>query len=207
MDAVTLDWYARQAPSLAGRYESAASPVAPLLADIFAAGSTLLDVGCGSGRDLALMLAAGYDAWGLEPSEAMRKEALHYHPELDGRLFEGGLPETGLPATRLFDGVLCVASFMHVPVAQRPAAASALARLLKPHGRLLLSVPAQRPGLDGEDREPGGRLFAPLDSQAMQGLFGEFGFVVTRQFEQPDGLLRQEVSWLTVLLQKASTQA
>ncbi|OIQ85877.1 hypothetical protein GALL_322700 [mine drainage metagenome] len=46
----------------------------------------MLDVGCGSGRDLARLRALGYDACGVEPVDALRVEALRRYPELEGRI-------------------------------------------------------------------------------------------------------------------------
>ena len=64
MDPQTLSYYVTHAAELARRYESVASPVARYFDVSFAAGSRVLDVGAGSGRDLAALRAAGYDAFG-----------------------------------------------------------------------------------------------------------------------------------------------
>jgi SAM-dependent methyltransferase len=48
-----------------------ASPVARFFGTAFASGCRVLDVGAGSGRDLAALLSLGYDAYGAEPMEAM----------------------------------------------------------------------------------------------------------------------------------------
>lgn len=202
MDSKTLHWYDLHGRETATRYESAQSPLAPYLQRVFPAGCSVLDVGCGSGRDMAFLRSAGFDAWGLEPSATMMQQALNLHPQLEGRILQGGLPDTGLSASHTFDVVMCMASFMHVPARQTSDAAAELCRRVKPGGRLLLSVPSQRTGLDGDAREPGGRLFTPLSQTHLQSLFEGFGLTLKEAFLSGDALGRDGVQWVTLLLEK-----
>src|SRR6478672_10970438 len=105
MDPATAEFYARNAKDLAARYEASPGSVATYFDMAFPAGCRVLDVGAGSGRDLAALLAHGFDAYGVEPSEAMRAEALEHHPALAGRLESGALPAIGQPFGGGFDGV------------------------------------------------------------------------------------------------------
>src|SRR6478672_3959279 len=84
MDPATAEFYARNAKDLAARYEASPGSVATYFDMAFPAGCRVLDVGAGSGRDLAALLAHGFDAYGVEPSEAMRAEALEHHPRSRG---------------------------------------------------------------------------------------------------------------------------
>ena len=176
MDSTTLAWYDARGEDIAARYETVESPVAALFDAAFRPASSILDIGCGSGRDLAALLAAGYDAWGLEPSATIRAEAERYHPELQGRITDGGLPATGLPVGRVFDGLLCSAAFMHVPAGDWMDASAALACLVRTGGRLLISIPAARQGLDAQHRDLAGRLFSPLSLTTLTGLLDGAGF-------------------------------
>jgi len=56
------------------------------------AGERVLEIGAGSGRDAARLLALGVEVDAVEPSAALRERALADHPELEGRLFHGFLP-------------------------------------------------------------------------------------------------------------------
>jgi len=201
MDERTLSWYDSQSVELAARYESAVSPLAGYIQRVLRPGGRVLDIGCGSGRDLAVLLAAGFDAWGLEPSMAMLDRARVLHPDLKDRLFSGGLPDTGLSGLQGFDAIICMASFMHVPRALMPTAALAIQRLLTANGRLILSVPLNRTGLDAEAREVGGRLFSPLTSSDLQALFSPLGFVLLETHETGDALCRDDVRWLTQIFE------
>ena len=79
MDARTLDYYRTHAAELAGRYEAVISSVARYFPLAFVGGSRVLDVGAGSGRDLAALLAAGFDGHGVEPTDEFRYAALQRH--------------------------------------------------------------------------------------------------------------------------------
>src|SRR5206468_5177568 len=93
-----------------------------------------------------------HDVYGVEPSESLRQLAVSNAPELAGRFYSGSLPGLSAILDRQFDGILCSAVFMHIPEEEHFDAACEIRNLLKPHGRLLLSVPRSRPDLDAESR-------------------------------------------------------
>jgi hypothetical protein len=63
-----------------------------------------------------------------------------------------------------------------------PEAALAMRGVLKPGGRLLLSVPLERPGLDAEHRDAHGRLFTPLPADELRWLLQRLGFRLLEQW-------------------------
>ena len=104
MDEATLEYYQKNAAVIAPGYDAASAGVSALFPFVFKPGQRVLDIGAGSGRDMARLLFLGIDAWGIEPSESMRGEAAAAHPDLKTRLLAGHVPG-GLPATR-WDGIL-----------------------------------------------------------------------------------------------------
>jgi SAM-dependent methyltransferase len=159
----------------------------------------VLDVGAGSGRDVALLLAMGCDAYGVEPSAPMRHNAARSHPALAGRLLAAALPDLGQPFGGEFDGVVCSAVLMHLPHAAILDAAIALRSVLKENGKLLLSVPLARPDLDRQHRDRHGRLFTPLIPDYLQLLFERIGFHLLEKWYSDDEEGRPDYAWCTFL--------
>lgn len=201
MDQATAKYYQENAAELAARYNAVTSPAARYFAAAFPHGGRVLDVGAGSGRDLEALLAAGYDAHGIEPSQQLRDAALTVFPTLHGRLSAGQLPELDNPGGEPFDGVLCSAVLMHIPEGDLFDTAFALRRLLKPHGRLLISLPLTRADVGKDERDAHGRLFKDYSAEYLQLLFERVGFQTIGRWDNNDVLRRAGTVWYTLLLE------
>jgi SAM-dependent methyltransferase len=206
VDEKTRIYYESAGAELAERYESVASPLARYFQVAFAPGSRILDVGAGSGRDLAALRSCGYDAFGVEPSAALRAAAYEFHPELAGRIEEGGLPSLGMPFGGEFDGLLCSAVLMHLEEADLFDAAFALRRVVKKGGRLLISLPNARSDVDEAERDANGRLFKPYRPEYIQLLFERIGWRLTDRWSSEDALQRTGTSWYTLSFRLATGQ-
>ena len=86
MDKPTLDYYALHANEVAQRYEVAPSPLAHRFAESFSPCGRILDIGCGSGRDLAQLHKQGFQPYGVDGTEEFVQLAQMLHPELMGWL-------------------------------------------------------------------------------------------------------------------------
>src|SRR5205823_3692632 len=75
----------------------------------------VLDVGAGSGREMALLARERFEAYGVEPSVALRQEAVARHPELTDRIEAGSLPGLARTLEHPYDGVICSAVLQHIP--------------------------------------------------------------------------------------------
>ena len=199
MDPQTERYYAAHAAEIAARYANVSGGVDAHFAAAFAPGMRVLDVGAGSGRDVALLLAAGIDAYGVEPCAELRAEGLKRYPQLAGRLGDAGLPHLGQPFGGAFDGVLCSAVLMHVPREEVFASAFALRSVLNEGGTLLISVPASRPGIGADGRDDRGRLFTSLPEDWLELLFERLGFRLIQKWHAEDALARGGVTWCTLL--------
>lgn len=192
-------WYDTHAPELARSYETIeAAQLHGWLADLLPpAGSAALDVGAGTGRDAAWLASRGFDVLAVEPSRAMREQAVALRPEARVRWVDDALPElarvlrTGLS----FDLVLLSAVWMHVPEADRERAFNALFRLLKPGGLLAITL-----RFGPADPERG--MHAVCEEEVAR-LAHARGAVVLRTVEAPDRQGRAEVRWVQMAL-KAS---
>ena len=201
MDEQTVNYYQANAAAVALRYESVESPVAHLFPLAFSSSARVLDIGCGSGRDLAALTAHGYDAYGLEPSEGLRQAAGANHPEVSDRIADAALPHLGMPFGGAFDGVLCSAVLMHVPNTELFDAALSIRALINQHGRLLISLPLSRGDPLKENRDTNGRLFSPYAPEEITLLFERLGFQLIGRWDTGDALARAGTSWFTLLLE------
>lgn len=198
-DNQTLRFYQHNANEIFARYESVKSPLSSLFAECFGSQSTVLDIGCGSGRDVMALLATGYDAYGVEPCDELRTLCVTAHPELDNRIQSGQLPS--LPVANQFDGILCCAVLMHLPAKDHLAALQNI-RAIQPYGgRFLISVPAKREDVDEHNRDQHHRLFEPIYEDRLIQQAQKAHYKLLKRFSNDDALGRSGVSWLTLLFE------
>lgn len=137
-DAVTRAYGARAAEyaDLLGRMDAVAAPDRELV--LRWAGELVgpvVDAGCGPGHWTDLLHEAGTDVEGFDPTPRMLELARARFP---GRRFRSGrVEDLGVPDGSL-GGVLAWFSLIHTAPADVPAALAAVARALRPGGRLLL---------------------------------------------------------------------
>jgi SAM-dependent methyltransferase len=199
IDAATARFYDEHGRASVERWESipADAGVAPFF-DVFRPGSSVLDIGCGSGRDLAALSALGHEVYGVEPTAALRARSAALHPELEGRIVAGALPGSiELPSEwpGAFGGIVCSAVLMHVPRPELPTAVRTIHSLLLVGGRVLLSIPNRR-GDVADARDPAGRLFTGVTVDELAKLGEGLGLVVESVWsELPDAQGRLGNSW------------
>lgn len=201
MDLNTLRYYSDNAAHVAERYESVVSDLSAHFADSFSKGGKVLDIGCGSGRDLAVLHKLGFDCYGVDPVLEFVEIAQRLHPELENRIALGKLPDLQVPFNGNFDGVLCSAVLMHIDIEQLPATATAIRSCLKVGGRLLYSVPSKRTDVVGSNRDLNGRLFIPDQAVRLNSLFSNIGFTEIASWTNSDSMGRDSVEWVSVLLE------
>ena len=204
MDQPTLAFYANNAATVTARYESVVSSLSDHFPTAFHPESKLLDIGFGSGRDLAVLVKQGHDCYGIDPTAELIDAAGGLHPELKGKLTQGALPDFEPPFRGHFDGVLCSAVLMHIPVDQLDRAALAITRCLRVGGRLLYSVPSKRLDVVDEDRDANGRLFVPDLDDRIRGLFHGQGFNHISSWTNADSMGRDAVEWKSVLMERGA---
>jgi len=198
-DRLTQEYYQRNASHLADYYASCRGGVSTWFDAAFPVGARVLDIGTAAGRDVALLVRGGRDAFGVDPCQALSDRGVSMDPQLKGRLSIGGLPElAGIP-DRDFDGVLCAAVLMHLPEEFLFDSVFGIRRVLRPGGRLLISLPLDASGAPVSGRDNNGRLFNGLSPERLRLLLSRLGFLSIGRRESEDGLGRQDRKWVTEL--------
>ena len=155
---------------------------------------TILDFGCGPGRDLKTFSALGHTAVGLEGAERFAEMARAYS---GCTVWHQDFLALDLPADH-FDGVFANASLFHVPSAALPRVLRELHAALKPHGVLFSSNPrgSNEEGFNGE------RYGAYHDIAAWRAYMAVAGFTELMHYYRPTGLPLEQQPWLASVWRK-----
>src|SRR5262249_13950476 len=135
MDRDTIGAYDAGAASFAKDWHAQPAPtdLHAIVKRFFRPGRTV-DIGCGSGREVAWLAANGYDAVGYDASDALLEQARLRYPRLAFHV--AVLPHLAGVPENAFDNVLCETVIMHLRRPQLLDAVRRLLAILKPGGML-----------------------------------------------------------------------
>jgi len=149
---------------------------------------TILDFGCGPGRDLTVFAGLGHIAVGLEGAARFAAMA-RAHSGCE--VWQQDFLKLDLPDER-FDGVFANAALFHVPGQELPRVLLALHATLKPGGVLFSSNPHGH-NEEGWNR---GRYGAYHDLESWRRYLSAAGFAELAHYYRPPGLPRERQPWL-----------
>jgi SAM-dependent methyltransferase len=155
---------------------------------------TILDFGCGPGRDLAAFARLGHQVIGLDGAEHFAQMA---RADSGCEVWQQDFLKLELPDER-FDGVFANASLFHVPSRALPRVLRQLHATLKAGGVLFCSNPHGN-NVEGWNN---GRYGAYHDLQTWRARLAEAGFVELEHYYRPAGLPRTEQPWLASVWRK-----
>lgn len=159
------------------RYESAdVADLHTVLKSSFKPGSTLLELGCGSGRDAAFMMKQGFKMIASDGAASMVEETLRHHPELSGNVYTIQIPDelSGEPGS--LDGIFSIATLMHLSRQDIEDTILKIKSLLISKGRFLFSVPIQRDDTEKNEFDRKKRRFTALTKDGWQDMCKKHGF-------------------------------
>jgi SAM-dependent methyltransferase len=155
---------------------------------------TILDLGCGPGRDLGYFRSLGHEAVGLDACPSFVRMAR----ELTGcEVWAQDFLSLSLPPAR-FDGVFANASLFHVPSQELPRVLVELHATLKPGGVLFASNPRG----NGQEGFQGERYGHFIDLTGWQCYLAGAGFELTHHFYRPEGRPRAQQPWLALVARR-----
>ena len=157
---------------------------------------TILDFGCGPGRDLTTFTGLGHTAIGLEGAAGFAAMA---RAHTGCEVWQQDFLKLELPAER-FDGIFANAALFHVPSQELPRVLRQLHATLKPRGVLFSSNPR------GENEEGWnrGRYGAYHDLDAWRRYVSGEGFMELEHYYRPTGLPREQQPWLASVWRRSS---
>jgi SAM-dependent methyltransferase len=157
---------------------------------------TILDFGCGPGRDLKTLTALGHTAIGLDGTAGFAAMA---RADTGCDVWQQDFLALDLPSS-FFDGIFANASLFHVPTQELPRVLRQLHSALKAAGVLFSSNPRgeNEEGWDGE------RYGAYHDLAAWRRYLSAAGFTEVEHYYRPAGLPRDQQPWLASVWRRLS---
>jgi SAM-dependent methyltransferase len=163
-------------------------------ADRLVPGSRVLDIGCGSGRDLLWLKSRGYQVKGIERSWKLAELARkHAGCEVVAGDFESW-NFSGNPV----DGLLLVGALVHIPHEDVGRILGHIISGLVPRGKVLLTLKEGEGASKGTD----GRIFYLWKDSDLREILTGIGLEVL-YFDRLVSAIRKGDIWLTYVLEKA----
>ena len=199
MEDATIQFYSNNVDTLFKQYESVEfSDIYGEWLEHIPNEGFVLDVGCGTGRDAAFLAEKGLYVTAVEPAAKMLEAAQSEHNHTNITWLNDSLPElqSVFKLQIKYDFILLSAVWMHIAPTQRERALRKLSSLLKPNGKIVVTL------RHGECHDS--RVMYEVSADEISQQASKFGLtfkLLTEGNKSDDKLGRQDVSWESVLLQ------
>ena len=159
-------------------------------------GATILDAGCGSGRDALAFAKLGFNVSAFDASPKLAKLASEYCGfEVPVRQF------SEVADVNAYDGIWCCASLLHVPRSQLPFQIERLWQALRPGGTFYASFK-----LGGAERFQNGRSFTDIDELTLQHMLRSLpGLAHVETWVTADQRPEKSEKWVNALAARIAT--
>ncbi len=156
----------------------------------------IADIGAGAGRDALALAQMGHYVMAVEPSAGLRARGQAHTKNSNVIWADDTLPDlynlSSYP--QQYDFMLCNGVWMHLDNQQRRTALGAMAKLLRPWGRIYIKA------FDGTGQTRPGRTVYPFTAAEFSEYAPAAGLKLAHQEEQKDLLGKADVRWFAVRL-------
>ena len=167
------------------------SPIYRRFVKYLAPGSSVLDIGCGSGRDVKALRDRGYSAIGIDASSNLLALAADF---CGGSCITGRFED--FLVDRPYDAAWACASLVHVRKSELLPILSRIRRALVRHGFFFTSVQVG----EGETILPDGRFFAYYQPAEWNQCLMTAGFQIDEGWTSEDSLRSERgLQWINVI--------
>mgnify|MGYP005986473199 CR=1 FL=1 len=172
----------------------------------------ILDIGAGSGRDAKYIAQAALNKHGdkngtqviaVEPANLLAELGARQTVGLNVKWLTDSLPALSIITKQeiSFDLILLSAVWMHIPISDRARSIRKLANLLKPGGKLVISL-RHSASTDEAEQERKARKMHTVCADELKHLATDVGLFTKLETQKEDDKLgRGHVSWQTLVLQ------
>ena len=153
---------------------------------------TILDCGCGSGRDTKFFSQQGYNVTAIDGSTSLCQIAQDFSGQ---QILCMSFDQ--IPWENKFDGIWACASLLHLPKNQLPSIFLKLSTALHPGGHLYCSFK-----YGDYEGERNGRYFSDLTEITLDDIIRTSGLTVVKQWQTEDVRPERNEIWLNTILVK-----
>lgn len=155
--------------------------------------ATILDVGCGSGRDLRWLANQGFKPTGFEFSPGLARLARAFS---DQHVIEGDFTNYAFPTLR-FDAILLIGALVHLEHNKFSTVFLHICQALEENGLVLLSMKEGQ----GQHTSQDGRIFSLWQPERLEEVLYASNFEIL-DFSRAGSALQKEDIWLSYILKR-----
>jgi len=157
-------------------------------------GGSILDLGCGSGRDSAYFMSCGFDVTAMDASEEMCSLAsIHIGQDVLQMTF------AEMDFDKVFDGIWACASLLHVPSNEIEEILSKVIKSMKRNGILFMSF---RYGEFEGERD--GRYYTDYQTRTLKELIAKYEELDLIEIKKSEDVRPNKVNlWINALIRKS----